>query len=105
MNAIYARQSVDRADSISIESQIEFCQYEMRGEQYKVYTDRGYSGKILTEGTPKEVFSQVDLIKEHSLDVPQATEICYELQKAGVNIKELPLDEESCVDVLMEVLK
>ena len=35
MNAIYARQSVDRADSISIESQIEFCQYEMRGEQYK----------------------------------------------------------------------
>ena len=32
-------------------------------------------GKILTEGTPKEVFSQVDLIKEHSLDVPQATEI------------------------------
>ena len=62
-------------------------------------------GKILTEGTPKEVFSQVDLIKENSLDVPQATEICYELQKAGVNIKELPLDEESCVDVLMEVLK
>lgn len=62
-------------------------------------------GKILTEGTPKEVFSQVDLIKEYSLDVPQATEICYELQKAGVNIKELPLDEESCVDVLMEVLK
>ena len=62
-------------------------------------------GKILTEGTPKEVFSQVDLIKEHSLDVPQATKICYELQKAGVNIKELPLDEESCVDVLMEVLK
>lgn len=62
-------------------------------------------GKILTEGTPKEVFSQVDLIEEHSLDVPQATEICYELQKAGVNIKELPLDEESCVDVLMEVLK
>ena len=45
MNAIYTRQSVDRADSISIESQIEFCKYEMRGEAYKVYTDRGYSGK------------------------------------------------------------
>ena len=45
MNAIYARQSVDRADSISIESQIEFCKYELRGEPYKVYTDRGYSGK------------------------------------------------------------
>lgn len=45
MNAVYARQSVDRADSISIESQIEFCSYEMRGEAYKVYADRGYSGK------------------------------------------------------------
>lgn len=45
MNAIYARQSVDRADSISIESQIEFCEYEMRGENYKLYTDKGYSGK------------------------------------------------------------
>lgn len=45
MNAIYARQSVDRADSISIESQIEFCEYEMRGEDYKLYTDKGYSGK------------------------------------------------------------
>ena len=31
MNAVYARQSVDRADSISIESQSELCQYEMGG--------------------------------------------------------------------------
>ena len=45
MNAIYARQSVDRADSISIESQIGFCRYELKGEPYKVYADRGYSGK------------------------------------------------------------
>lgn len=45
MNAIYARQSVDRADSISVESQIEFCRYELKGEPYKVYADRGYSGK------------------------------------------------------------
>ncbi len=45
LNAIYARQSVDRLDSISIESQIEFCQYELRGEAYKEYSDRGFSGK------------------------------------------------------------
>lgn len=45
MIAIYARQSVDRADSISIESQIECCQYETRGEVFKTYVDRGYSGK------------------------------------------------------------
>ena len=58
MNAIYARQSVDRADSISIESQIEFCQYEMRGEQYKVYTDRGYSGKNTDRPAFAEMMNQ-----------------------------------------------
>ncbi len=45
INAIYARQSVDRADSISIESQIEFCKYELKGEAFKEYKDKGYSGK------------------------------------------------------------
>lgn len=43
--AIYARKSVERVDSISIESQIEFCKYETRGSDYKVYSDNGYSGK------------------------------------------------------------
>ena len=44
-DAIYGRQSVEREDSISIESQIERCQYETRGGAYKVFQDRGYSGK------------------------------------------------------------
>lgn len=44
-DAIYGRQSVDRPDSISIESQIEYCQYETRGGPYKTFTDKGYSGK------------------------------------------------------------
>lgn len=55
MIGIYARQSVDRADSISIESQIEFCQYEARGEAFRVYTDRGYSGK----NTDRPAFSDM----------------------------------------------
>ena len=62
------------------------------------------SGKVLTQGTPKEVFSQVDLIKSHSLDIPQATEICHKLKNLGADIKELPLDEDTCVDILTEVL-
>lgn len=43
--AIYARKSVFREDSISIESQIEMCEYEVRGQEYLVYQDNGYSGK------------------------------------------------------------
>lgn len=42
INAIYARQSVD---SISIESQIELCKYELKGSDFREYRDKGYSGK------------------------------------------------------------
>ncbi|WP_297212559.1 recombinase family protein [uncultured Flavonifractor sp.] len=45
MVAIYARQSVERSDSISIESQVERCALEAGGAEYRVYTDCGYSGK------------------------------------------------------------
>ena len=45
IDAIYARQSVDKKDSISIESQIEFCRHELRGGTAKEYTDKGFSGK------------------------------------------------------------
>ncbi|NBJ90531.1 VirD4-like conjugal transfer protein, CD1115 family [Acutalibacter sp. 1XD8-36] len=45
IDAIYARQSIDKKDSISIESQIEFCKYELRGGSCKEYQDKGYSGK------------------------------------------------------------
>ena len=61
-------------------------------------------GKILTEGTPKDVFSQVELLKKHRLDVPQSTELCYKLRAYGVNIKELPLNIDECVKTLKEVL-
>jgi hypothetical protein len=40
IDAIYARQSVDKKDSISIESQIEFCKYELKGGNCKEYTDK-----------------------------------------------------------------
>ncbi len=45
MVAIYARQSVDKKDSISIESQIENCKKELEDEDFKIYVDKGYSGK------------------------------------------------------------
>lgn len=44
MDAVYARQSVDKKDSLSIESQVELCRKQAAGE-VRVYEDRGYSGK------------------------------------------------------------
>lgn len=45
MIAIYARQSIEKEDSISTGTQIDFCSYEARGEKYLVYEDKGFSGK------------------------------------------------------------
>jgi len=46
MVAIYARQSIDKKDSISVDTQIEFCKREVAdGEDYEVFQDRGFSGK------------------------------------------------------------
>jgi len=60
VTAVYARQSADRPDSISIESQIEFCRYETRGEPFRVYADRGFSGKNTDRPAFKELLADVE---------------------------------------------
>ncbi len=62
------------------------------------------SGKILTQGMPDEVFSQVELLKKHRLDVPQASELAFRLKGCGVKIEQIPLTAEDCVKMLGEVL-
>lgn len=63
------------------------------------------SGKILTQGTPDEVFSQVELLKKHRLDVPQSAELAYRLRGCGVKIDNIPLNNEECIKMLEEVLR
>lgn len=52
-------------------------------------------GKIVLSGTPREVFSKVEKLKQIGLDVPQVTELAYELRKEGIDIKAdtLTIDE------------
>lgn len=59
MYALYARQSIEKKDSISVESQLEFCRYETRGEPYKEYADRGYSGKNLSRPAFEEMMDDI----------------------------------------------
>ncbi|MBQ3331477.1 MAG: energy-coupling factor transporter ATPase [Ruminococcus sp.] len=73
-----------------------------------VLADKVYvvdNGKMLISGKPREVFSQVELMKKHRLDVPQATELCHKLRACGVEIDELPLTTEECTSLLKEVLR
>ena len=58
-DAVYVRQSVDRIDSISTESQVEFCKKEVDGQNFKVYTDKGYSGKNIDRPAFRELLRDI----------------------------------------------
>ena len=64
----------------------------------KVYVmDRG---NVVMQGTPREIFSQVETLKKYRLDVPQVTLLAHELHKAGVDIPEGILTKEELVGAL-----
>lgn len=57
-------------------------------------------GKIVMDGTPREIFSQVEQLKSYRLDVPQVTELAYELQQAGLPLPSGILTTEEFVQAL-----
>lgn len=59
-----------------------------------------HQGEIVMEGTPKEIFSQVDRVKELGLDVPQVTELAHKLHKEGIKIDLDILDIEEMKGLL-----
>jgi len=59
-------------------------------------------GKIVSQGTPKEIFSQVEMLKEIGLDVPQVTELAHELRKEGMDIPPDLLKVEEMVEILCQ---
>ncbi len=59
-------------------------------------------GEIIVEGTPKEIFSQVEVIKKLGLDVPQATELCFELNKSGFDFDLEILTAKECADAIVD---
>ena len=61
------------------------------------------NGKINMEGTPREIFSQVEKMKKIGLDVPQVTELAYELNKEGVNISTDILNIDEMVSELCQL--
>ena len=54
-------------------------------------------GKIAMEGTPKEIFSKVEMLKKLRLDVPQVTLLAYELKKAGLPLPDGILTTEELI--------
>ena len=60
-------------------------------------------GKIILEGKPRDVFSNVQKMKEIGLDVPQVTELCYELQNNGISIDTNILNVDEMVNAICQL--
>lgn len=61
-------------------------------------------GRLILDGTPREVFGNVKQLRMVGLDVPQVTELLYELYEDGYNVPTDILDENECADALADML-
>lgn len=61
-------------------------------------------GKVLMDDSPKQVFSRVEELKSVGLDVPQVTELIYELNKYGLKLDTHIINENECCDALLTLL-
>ena len=62
-------------------------------------------GRLVMDGTPREIFSRVDQLKGYRLDVPQVTELAYELKQAGVDLPEGILTIEELTEHLLPIFR
>lgn len=62
------------------------------------------NGSVVLSGVPKNVFSQVELLKKYSLDIPQTTELLYKLNEHGCNLPLDALGVQECADEIAEML-
>ncbi len=100
-DALYARQSIEKKDSISVESQLEYCRYETHGEACIEYTDKGFSGKdtnrpgfetmmndIRTGKIKRVIVYKLDRISRSILDFANMMEIFQKYQVEFVSSTE-----------------
>ena len=64
-----------------------------------------HKGGILADGSPAQVFSQVELLRRAGLDVPQTTDLLNELNKAGWAVPLNALTPEACAEAIAAVLR
>ena len=62
-------------------------------------------GKVVSDGTPQEVFTQVELLRSIKLATPDTVELCWELNKRGFELPLNKLNSEDCAQALYDALK
>ena len=89
-------QKLNREEQITVILITHYMEEVIEADRVIVMDD----GKVVMQGTPREIFSQVNRLKELRLDVPQATLVAYELQKKGFPLRNGILSNEELVEEL-----
>jgi energy-coupling factor transport system ATP-binding protein len=89
-------QKLNREEGITVILITHYMEEVIEADHVIVMDD----GKVVMQGTPREIFSQVDTLKKLRLDVPQATLLAYELKKRGLPLSDGILSNEELVDEL-----
>jgi energy-coupling factor transport system ATP-binding protein len=92
---------LNREEAITIVLITHFMNEAVRSDRVVVIEHGG----IILDGAPREVFSNVPLLKSVGLDVPQAAELLFELGKSGAKFPENVLTVDECVDALSHFLE
>jgi energy-coupling factor transport system ATP-binding protein len=93
-------ERLNKDEGITVLNITHYMEEAARADRVIVIND----GKIALDGTPREVFSQVEKLLSMGLEAPQGNELILELKKAGLNISGDSLTEEECVQTLYRFL-
>ena len=94
-------EKLNREEGITVLNITHYMNEAARADRVIVIND----GRIALDGTPKEVFKKVDVLREIGLEAPQGRELLYELSKLGYSIESDALTELECVEALIKFLK
>lgn len=92
---------LNRAEGITILLITHYMEEAIDADRIIVMDD----GKIVMDGKPREIFSRVKELKSHGLDVPQVTELAWELKEAGLPLTDGILSREELVEQLAPLLR
>ena len=93
-------ERLNKDEGITVLNITHYMEEAARAERVIVIND----GRIALDGTPREVFANVDRLRAMGLEAPQGNELVLELKKAGVNIDGDSLTESECVETLYKFL-
>ena len=93
-------ERLNREEGITVLNITHYMEEAARANRVIVIND----GKIAFDGTPREVFKNVDQLRQIGLEAPQGNELVLELRKAGLDVKGESLTEDECVETLYKFL-